>query len=852
MLNAFRRLTGTAQAHIVSQLGAMARGRRKAPATDQELLDAIWEALNIARDNKALVVARDGIIININHLASQLCGRTLAELIGRRVVTELFEDPPVPQTAAAPERWETKLRTASSFPIPVEVIRQPLGTQLQGLKVYAIRDLRERRAAVEQREQLIARLGEQHEQLDAALENIPQGLAMFDAEQRLIVCNQRYADMYGLTAQQVKPGTTTREILQYRISNGCYYIRDTEKFVDSWAGDFGEVSSRIQELADGRIISVMRRRLAKGHLLVTHEDVTERQKLHDRLEQQHKLLAQQNMRFRAALDNMGEGLCMFDADKRLVVCNDRYAKMYQLPPDLLEVGTPHNAIIAHRVSHGILKGDTGGAAVEEKIVTLGQLPATTISSRTDELADGRLICVTRQPMTGGGWVATHDDVTEQRRSEAKISHMALHDALTDLPNRALLNEHLEHALARVKRGEIVATHLLDLDYFKNVNDTLGHPVGDKLLTMVAERLRGLIRDADTIARMGGDEFAILQLGIAQPSDATSLAQRVIEVVGEPYDIDGHQVIIGTSIGIAVGPADGLSPDPLLRNADLALYRAKSHGRGTVCFFESEMDAQMQARRALEQDLRKAFIGREFELHYQPIINLETDEISGFEALIRWPHSERGMVPPNTFIPLAEEIGLIVPLGEWALRTACSTAARWPDHLKICVNLSPVQFRTRGLVQMVVGALATSGLHPARLELEITETVLLIDTEATLTVLHRLRELGVRIAMDDFGTGYSSLSYLQTFPFDRIKIDRSFVKGVAEEVGSLNIVRAVAAMAKGLGMATTAEGVETQEQLDAVKSEGCGEMQGFLFSPALPAHEIEQLLLSTQKKAENAA
>jgi predicted signal transduction protein with EAL and GGDEF domain len=312
------------------------------------------------------------------------------------------------------------------------------------------------------------------------------------------------------------------------------------------------------------------------------------------------------------------------------------------------------------------------------------------------------------------------------------------------------------------------------------------------------------------------------------------------------------VIVGTSVGIAIGPTDGLNPDDLMRNADLALYRAKGDGRGTLRFFEPEMDARMQARRALEHDLRKAFLAGEFELHYQPIVNLQTDEISAFEALIRWPHPERGMVSPATFIPLAEEIGLIVPLGEWALKTACATAARWPDHIKVCVNLSPVQFRTRGLVQVVVSALATSGLLPHRLELEITETVLLVDTEATLAVLNRLRELGVRIAMDDFGTGYSSLSYLQTFPFDRIKIDRSFVKGLSEGVGSLNIVRAVAALANGLGMATTAEGVETQEQLDTVKSEGCTEMQGFLFSRALPADQIEQLFLLKYRPAESAA
>jgi diguanylate cyclase (GGDEF)-like protein len=429
--------------------------------------------------------------------------------------------------------------------------------------------------------------------------------------------------------------------------------------------------------------------------------------------------------------------------------------------------------------------------------------------------------------------------------------MAQHDALTGLPNRTLLDKRLEDAIAHAKRGEIVATHLLDLDYFKNVNDTLGHPVGDKLLRMVADRLHRLIRECDTVARMGGDEFAIVQVGVAQPSDATSLAQRVIAAVSGPYEIDGHQVVVGASVGIAVSITDGSSPDLLLRNADLALYRAKSGGRGTSRFFEPEMDAQMQARRLMESDLRKAFAGGEFELHYQPIVNLQTNQISAFEALIRWQHSERGMVSPAAFIPLAEEIGLIVPLGEWILRTACAVAARWPHHVKVCVNLSPVQFRSRGLVEVVIGALATSGLHPSRLELEITETVLLADTEATLAVLHQLRGLGVRIAMDDFGTGYSSLSYLQTFPFDRIKIDRSFVKGVADDVGSLNIVRAVSALAKGIGMATTAEGVETQEQLDAVKAEGCTEMQGFLFSRALPAGEIDRLFPS-QTVIENAA
>jgi diguanylate cyclase (GGDEF)-like protein len=416
--------------------------------------------------------------------------------------------------------------------------------------------------------------------------------------------------------------------------------------------------------------------------------------------------------------------------------------------------------------------------------------------------------------------------------------MALHDSLTGLPNRVLLNERLEHALQRARRGDVVAAHLLDLDHFKNVNDTLGHAAGDKLLKDVAERLRTLVRETDIVARMGGDEFAIVQAAIAQPTDASVLARRVIDVVSQPYEIDGQNVVIGASIGIAVGPNDGASTDQLIRNADLALYRAKGDGRGAFCFFEPGMDAAVQERRMLENDMRKALVQGQFELHYQPIVNLHSNKVTGVEALLRWRHPERGLISPAQFIPLAEEIGFIVALGDWVIRQACMTAVRWPDDVKVAVNLSPAQFRNPGLVQTVVNALAASGLSPRRLELEITETTLLQDSEATFSTLFQLRELGVGIAMDDFGTGYSSLSYLQGFPFDRIKIDRSFVKDISEGVGSLNIVRAMAALAKGLGMETTVEGVETQVQRDMVASEGCTEMQGFLFSRPLPAHELE--------------
>jgi len=443
-----------------------------------------------------------------------------------------------------------------------------------------------------------------------------------------------------------------------------------------------------------------------------------------------------------------------------------------------------------------------------------------------------------------------DHEAKRKQAEAHVQYLATHDALTGLSNRVRLNEELDRALTRVKRGEIIAAHLLDLDHFKNVNDTLGHPAGDKLLTMVADRLRSAVRETDTVARMGGDEFAIVQVDIGQAAEASLLALRIIDSISAPYDIDGNSVIIGTSVGIAIGPTDGTSPDQLMRSADLALYRAKADGRGSHSFFEADMDTQVQERRAIECDLRKALIAGEFELYYQPVINLQRNEVTGVEALIRWRHPQKGLILPATFIPVAEEIGFIIPLGEWVLRTACAAAVNWPDHIRVSVNLSPLQFKNQAIVQAVVGALAVSGLPSERLELEITETVLLQDTETTLATLYELRALGVRIAIDDFGTGYSSLSYLQSFPFDKIKIDRSFVKDINEGLGSLNIVRAVAALANGLGIATTAEGVETPEQFETVKSEGCTEIQGFLFSHPLPGAEIERLLLSNCKDAKS--
>jgi diguanylate cyclase (GGDEF)-like protein len=446
-----------------------------------------------------------------------------------------------------------------------------------------------------------------------------------------------------------------------------------------------------------------------------------------------------------------------------------------------------------------------------------------------------------------------EDITEQKQAAARIAHLAHYDALTDLPNRVLLRERLEHELTYAGRGAQLAVLYLDLDHFKGINDTLGHSPGDILLKAVAGQLRSCLRPSDMIARLGGDEFAIVQAPLEHPRDAATLAQRLREAVTQTcYDIDGHQVVIDLSIGIALSPTDGTDVDQLLKSADLALYGAKSDGRGTFRYFQPEMDARMKKRRSLEIDLRKALVGRQFELHYQPVVNLRTDEISCCEALLRWLHPERGLISPADFIPVAEETGLIIPIGEWVLRQACTDAAKWRNDIKVAVNLSPAQFRNQALLQVVIGSLAASGLSPGRLELEITESVLLQKNDKTLEMLHELRGMGVRIAMDDFGTGYSSLSYLRSFPFDKIKIDQSFIRDLLSSSDSPKIVESVIRLARSLNMAVTAEGVELKQQLDVLREMDCTEMQGFLFSTPRPVEEILPLVAEKPKDVRRSA
>jgi diguanylate cyclase (GGDEF)-like protein len=689
--------------------------------------------------------------------------------------------------------------------------------------------------------------------LRAALASMPYGFSIWGDDRQLLLFNQHYIEMYRFPAEKVVLGMSLLEICELTVAIGNHPGVTAKELNRLYETRFAEARStgkvvRSQKPIRDRVVKTSHIFTQGLGWVVMHEDISEEIARQQAMLARDKSLAEQNIRFDAAINNMSQGLCMFDKHERLVVCNAPYATIYNLPPELMRPGTTLTQIMNHRFEHGIvpLAGRQAYVASRKRLVADGIAAKDLI-----EMTDGRVIAIQHHPMPGGGWVATHEDITEQKKTEARIQRLARHDALTDLPNRVVFREEMAKLEARIERQETVAVLCLDLDHFKAVNDTLGHAVGDEVLVNVGKRLRAAVRDTDVVARLGGDEFSVLAHSLGGPADAATLADRIVKLMAEPMEVDGHHIAVGTSIGIAMAPADGRDTETLLKNADMALYRAKSEGRGNYHFFAKGMDEALHRRRTLEQGMKVALMRGEFRLMYQPLMNLAENRVCCLEALLRWDHPEQGLISPAEFIPVAEETGNIVSIGEWVLNEACRTAAHWPANVRVAVNLSPIQFKKPGLVDQVAKALAASGLPAGRLELEITESLLLAETDQTIEILHKLRALGTRISMDDFGTGYSSLSYLRAFPFDKIKIDRSFMNERAPRGESLAIIKAVIGLGQNLGMSTTAEGIETEEQLQAVRDQGCDEVQGFLFSAPLPSSGVDALLGITPPKARTA-
>ena len=642
---------------------------------------------------------------------------------------------------------------------------------------------------------------------------------------RITAVNRRIGELCGMTPEALIGRSVVGTLIEQPIEVGAS----------------GESLLRIGAVQTP--VKAVHQRLSSGDEVYAIHDLTERRSVEAQLQQRNEILQvhedelqSRNLLLDTALKHMSQGLCMYDKDERVIVSNERYATVYGLPPDAIKPGVARREVIEMRIAHGIWAG-----ASAESYLMQRTAPITAAGHLIQEMCDGRTISLVHIPMPGGGWVCTHEDVTERRQAQQKIEHLARHDALTDLPNRFLLREELQEMLQRLRHGEGLAVHCLDLDRFKEVNDATGHAIGDELLQSFAARLRRVSGIETLIARTGGNEFVIVQNPAHSPTEATDLAARVIEAMNEPFELGEHfQVVLSASIGIAMAPGDGTDTDQLIKHANLALHRAKQEQRGHYRFYEQDMDARMRARHELECNLRSALADGELELDFQPLLNVKRNEIAGFEALLRWRTRTGEVIPPGAFVPLAEETGLIVPMGEWALRQALAEAAKWPRQIRVAVNLSPVQFNTGNLAQVVMSALAASGVEAGRLELEITESLLLQDRDTTLATLHQLRDLGVRIALDDFGTGFSSLNYLRAFPFDKLKIDQCFIAGLAEgNEESLAIVRAVARLGASLGIATTAEGIETQVQMDIARREGFTEVQGYWIGMPKSAEAIAE-------------
>jgi diguanylate cyclase (GGDEF)-like protein/PAS domain S-box-containing protein len=824
---------------------------------DPSYFAKLYDSVAVGADGYIHVVGADGIIRAAGGSVQEAPGRDLSrshmfQLLKTQPDGWFYSDSP----GVDGIRRLIVYRTVKDFPLVVSVGRS-------AQEIFAAVTAKQRSynaiaailtalilAAIGQSVQGALRLGRSSEEqrlqnarFDAALNNMPHGVTTYDAEGNFVVANRRYIGMYGVPPELVRLGTPLEKLLGHRLvlEGSSDDPAERARALLVKLADGAPVVT-LSRLHDGRIISITNLPVPDGGFVATHEDVTGR-------EQAERELASTKNFLDMIIENIPMPLVVKDPRTHtFTFVNPAYEDFVGRTRAELIGGTVYDIYPREYAQYVVDRDNQAAAAAFAGTgIIKAEFPALTLRGL-------RIISTVRLAVRGADGSPAHlisvfEDVTDRRRAEEKVVHMALHDALTDLPNRTRFQAGLREALARVARGEKLAVHCLDLDNFKNINDALGHALGDELLKEVARRLRGCVRDVDAVARLGGDEFAVIQSPIEDAADAARLAQRIRDEIGRPFDLGGVQAVCNTSIGIALAPADATEPEALLKQADMALYGAKAEGRGVYRFFQPEMDARMRLRHAIEQDLRDAIAAHGFRLHYQPVVDIASGEIAGLEALLRWPHRERGLIPPAEFISIAEESGLIIPLGEWVLRRALADAAHWPEHVRIAVNLSPVQFRSRALAQTVIAACAAARVAPSRLELEVTEAACLAATKDVLATLDQLRDLGVKIVMDDFGTGYSSLNYLRRFRFDKIKIDRSFVRDLADR-GSLSavIVEAVVRIARALDVTTTAEGVETVEQLDIIRAAGVTQMQGFLYSPARPLEEIDALFAAEARPA----
>nr|WP_041756060.1 EAL domain-containing protein [Bradyrhizobium sp. ORS 278] len=673
-------------------------------------------------------------------------------------------------------------------------------------------------------EAAIAEARKAHDRLMEAIDILPEGIVFLDSDGRYILWNKKYAEIYNRSSDLFESGARLQDTIRVGVARGDY--PEAAGREDAWITErleklFHPSGRHEQKLSDGRTILIEERLTGDGGIIGLRVDITE--------------LKQREESFRLLFDGNPVPMivCARD-DGRVLGVNEAAAQHYGYSRAAFEQLSIRNlqAYESETPWASEQSGEEQAARTWKHVRADGALIDLAIYSRHLVHNDQPAVLLALM------------DITERKRAEARLAFLAQHDALTGLPSRNLLRQQIDDKLIQMRRGsEKMAVLVLGLDNFKSINDTLGHAIGDRLLRGVGKRLRSILRQEDIVARLNSDEFAVVQGGLARPEDAAQLCRRLLQALADPYLIDGSSVTIGATIGIAMAPNDGDDAEKLLKNADMALSRAKTETRGTFSYFETGMDARAQSRRKIEIELRDAIQRDLLQPHYQPLIDLSTGRITGFEALVRWPHPERGMIPPSEFIPIAEETGLISGLGRSMLRQACSDAAKWPDEVRVAVNMSPLQFRVGNVLSLVMDALKQSGLPASRLELEITETLVLEKSGQVLATLHALRALGVRISMDDFGTGYSSLSYLRSFPFDKIKVDQSFIRDLAANREAQAIVRSIVSLGKGLGVTITAEGVETEAELRCLRAEGCHEAQGYLFSRPRPNAEIVGLLLA---------